>query len=78
MVVIDALQSVLSIIIMVSIGYLLSSKKWLDDRTSSLFAKLIVNISLPAVIWTKPLVLIIFIGFSSFFYIPLGSNQLFF
>ncbi|MFP4662606.1 MAG: AEC family transporter, partial [Halanaerobiales bacterium] len=49
MVVIDALQSVLSIIIMASIGYFLCSKRWLSDKSSHLFSKLIVNISLPAV-----------------------------
>ena len=49
MLVINALQSVLSIMIMVSIGYLLSKKKWLDKKTSNLFSKLIVNISLPSV-----------------------------
>ncbi len=49
MVVMNALQSVLSIIIMASIGYFLSRKKWLDEKTTNLFSKIIVNISLPAV-----------------------------
>lgn len=48
MVVLNALQSVLTIVLMIAIGYILSWKKWFDEGTSRLFSKLVVNISLPA------------------------------
>lgn len=48
MVVFDALQSVLSIIIIIGIGYLLTVKGWFDEGTGKLFTKVVVNISLPA------------------------------
>ena len=48
MVLVNALQSVLSILIMVSIGYLLTHYGWFNRKTSDLFSKLVVNISLPA------------------------------
>lgn len=48
MVLINALQSVLSIIFMISIGYILAYKKWIDDKVNNIFSKLVINISLPA------------------------------
>lgn len=44
----DAVQCVLSILIMVSIGYVLSYRGWFDERTSELFSKIVVKVSLPA------------------------------
>lgn len=43
----NAVQSIFSIIIMISLGFLLTSKKWFDGSTSKLFVKLVTNISLP-------------------------------
>lgn len=43
-----SLQSILSIIIMISIGYFLTDKKWFDNNASKLFSKIVFNISLPA------------------------------
>lgn len=48
MTILNALQSVITILIMISIGYILSSKEWLNEATSKLFAKIVINISLPA------------------------------
>ncbi|AKA69096.1 AEC family transporter [Clostridium scatologenes] len=47
MVVMNAVGSVLSIVIMISIGYILTSKKWLDEKISKVFAKLVCNLALP-------------------------------
>lgn len=47
MVVMNALGSVLSIIIMIAVGYVLTSKKWLDEKMSKVFAKLVCNVALP-------------------------------
>ena len=46
--IVNALQSVLSILIMVTIGYLLTHFNWFNKKTSDLFSKIVVNISLPA------------------------------
>jgi len=48
MVFLEAVQSVLSIIFMITIGYFLSSKGWFDEKSSKLLSKLVVNLSLPA------------------------------
>lgn len=53
MVVMNAVQSALSIVIMVSIGYILSKKGWLDERVSSLFSKLLINIALPGMLFSN-------------------------
>lgn len=47
MVILNALQSIMSIIIMISLGYYLTFKGWFDDNTSKLFARLVTTISLP-------------------------------
>ncbi len=46
--VINAVQSVLSILVMISIGYVLTWKGWFDQGTSKLFSRLVVHIALPA------------------------------
>ncbi len=46
--IIDAVQAVLSVLIMISIGYILAHIGWIDKSNSKLLSKLIVNISLPA------------------------------
>ncbi|MFW5976354.1 MAG: AEC family transporter [Bacillota bacterium] len=48
MILVDALQSVISILIMVTIGYVLTEIGWFNKKTSNLFSKIVVNISLPA------------------------------
>jgi malate permease and related proteins len=48
MIIFDALQSVLSIIIIIGIGYILTWKGWFDEATGRLFTKLVLNVSLPA------------------------------
>lgn len=47
MVIFSALGSVFSIAIMVTIGYYLTAKKWFDSEVAGLFSKLVVNVSLP-------------------------------
>ena len=47
MVIFSALGSVFSIAIMVTIGYYLTAKKWFDSKVAGLFSKLVVNLSLP-------------------------------
>ncbi|MFN3699861.1 MAG: AEC family transporter, partial [Dictyoglomus sp.] len=44
---ISAFQGVLEIVILIFIGYILAYKKWFDIKTADLFAKLVLNISLP-------------------------------
>ena len=48
MIIINAVQSVFSIVLMVTVGYILTAKKWFNEDTSKLFSRLVVNISLPA------------------------------
>lgn len=48
MVFINALQSVFSILIMISIGYILTARDWFDESLSRLFSRLVINIALPA------------------------------
>lgn len=47
MVVINAIQSIFSIVIMIIIGYVLMKKGWFDDKTPTLLTRLVTNISLP-------------------------------
>ncbi|WP_207857633.1 AEC family transporter [Lucifera butyrica] len=42
------MESILSIIIMVSIGYILTAHKWFDEQSGRLFARLVSYIALPA------------------------------
>jgi malate permease and related proteins len=48
MILINSMQSVLTILIIILIGYVLAAKGWFDEKTSSLFSKIVVNVSLPA------------------------------
>lgn len=51
-IVLNALQSVLSIVIMIALGYYLTRKRLFDEGVSVLFSKLVVNVSLPALmVW---------------------------
>lgn len=47
MIIFNAAGSVLSIVIMICVGYILTEKKWFDDRISKLFSDLVCNIALP-------------------------------
>jgi predicted permease len=47
MVIFGALGSVFTIAIMVTIGYFLTARKWFDSEVAGLFSKLVVNVSLP-------------------------------
>ena len=44
----NAIQSVLSIMFIIFVGYILTKKNWFNDDTAALFSRLVVNISLPA------------------------------
>jgi auxin efflux carrier (AEC) len=44
----NAAQSILSIVVMIGIGYILAGKGWFNEDTSKLFSKIVVNIALPA------------------------------
>ncbi len=45
---INAVQGVLSIILILGLGYFLTHRGWFDDKASKLFSRLVVNVSLPA------------------------------
>lgn len=42
-----SIQGILSIIIMISLGFFLTHKKWFDEGTSKIFARLVTTVSLP-------------------------------
>lgn len=48
MVVMNAVQGALSILFMIGVGFALSRRGWFDDKASSLIARLVSNIALPA------------------------------
>lgn len=49
----NAIQSILCLIIIIGVGFYLTKIGWFNDSTSNLFAKLVTNISLPPLmIWT--------------------------
>lgn len=47
MIILSALESIISIIIMIAIGCFLTYKKWFDEKMSVVFTKLVCNLSLP-------------------------------
>lgn len=47
MIVLHALESILSIIIMITLGYILTAKGWFREETSKLFSRLVTIIALP-------------------------------
>lgn len=47
MVILNALGSILSIVLMISAGYLLAHKGWFDEKTSKTFSKLVCNLGIP-------------------------------
>jgi len=48
MAILQSAQSILSIMLMICLGYALSSRKWFDENSAKLLVKLVVKISLPA------------------------------
>lgn len=46
----DAVNSILSIFFMISLGYYLTHISWFKEKTADMFSKVIINISLPALI----------------------------
>ncbi|SET16673.1 hypothetical protein SAMN05660297_01568 [Natronincola peptidivorans] len=48
MVILNAVQSMLSIITLILVGYFLTKKGWFDHNTSKIFSRLVVTVSLPA------------------------------
>ncbi len=48
MIFLNGVQGVLSIILMIGIGYFLSFKGWFDQKSSKLISKLVVSVALPA------------------------------
>lgn len=50
MIILKSIESIFSIIIMISLGYFFTFKEWFDKKTSKLFSKLVFNVSLPALI----------------------------
>lgn len=50
-----SLESILSIILIILLGYILKEKKWFDDSFSNNISKLIMNIALPASIFVSVL-----------------------
>jgi len=55
MVLLNAIQSILSILFMICIGYILARKGWFKEEDSKLFSKIVVNLSLPALMLTNML-----------------------
>lgn len=47
MVILNAIESIFSIVIMIVIGYILTEKKWFNEDISQVFVKLVINVSLP-------------------------------
>jgi predicted permease len=47
MIILNALGSILSIVLMISAGYFLSSRGWFDEKTSKVFSKLVCNLAIP-------------------------------
>lgn len=48
MVFLNSIQGVITIVIMIAIGYFLTWRKWIGDNERRLFSKLVVRVSLPA------------------------------
>jgi malate permease and related proteins len=47
MIILNALGSILTIVLMISAGYLLAHKGWFDEKTSKTFSKLVCNLGIP-------------------------------
>nr|WP_253273419.1 AEC family transporter [Leptotrichia sp. oral taxon 212] len=50
-----SLESILSIILIILLGYILKEKKWFDDSFSNNISKLIMNVALPSSIFVSVL-----------------------
>ena len=47
-VILNALQAVLSMVVLALLGYFLARKGFFDEGAAELFSRLVINISLPA------------------------------
>lgn len=50
--ILQALTGIFTIVFVVGVGFCLSKKGWFDEKTSSLFARLVTNVSLPCYVIT--------------------------
>lgn len=50
-----SIQSVLTIILMIALGYILKKNKWFDDRFGKSISSLVVKVALPVSIFTSVL-----------------------
>lgn len=41
-------SSILSILLIIAVGFILSKIKWIDNKTADVFSKIVINISLPS------------------------------
>ena len=53
MVILNALGSVFSIVLMITAGWFLSYKGWFDEKTSKLFSRLVCNLAIPCLMITQ-------------------------
>lgn len=53
MVLFKAIESILTVIIMIGVGYYLTSKKWFDNKFSKTLAKLVTCVALPALMFSE-------------------------
>lgn len=53
MALLNAFGSIFSIVIMISLGYILTEKKWINESNANLFAKMVINLSLPTLMITN-------------------------
>lgn len=51
MVFLKGIESILPIVFIIILGYILAMKRWLDESTSELFSKIVVKVSLPALMF---------------------------
>lgn len=52
MIIFSTIQSILSIVLIILIGYIFTAKGWFDEKTATIFSRIITNIALPGyMIW---------------------------
>lgn len=53
MIILDAVQSILTIFAMMAVGYYLTGRGWFDEDVSELFSKMVIKVSLPAFMFSN-------------------------
>jgi len=53
MIILDAVQSILTIFAMMSVGYYLTGRGWFDEEVSELFSRMVIKVSLPAFMFSN-------------------------